>query len=88
MFRSRECRVEEHIDIIALDQGVERGGQDFVLEPKPGKDQDRSICGDEGVDETLMRPWGAVLLDHKLAWRWSDADVPRQRYAVLRGIAR
>ena len=41
--RPRWGRVKYDVDIIGLGEGMECGGEDFVLQPEPGKYEYRSI---------------------------------------------
>jgi hypothetical protein len=43
MWGSWRCGIEKYVDVVALSKGVERGGQDLMLEPVSSKDQDRPI---------------------------------------------
>ena len=46
---------------------IEQGAEDLVLEPEPGKDQDRAVFCDERVDKALMRPWRTAFLENELS---------------------
>jgi hypothetical protein len=60
-------RVEKHIDIVGINEGMEGGGENLELEPETGKDQDRSVFGHERVDKGLVRPWRNMILDNEPA---------------------
>lgn len=61
--------VEKDINVIALSQRVERGGQDLMLEPEPSEDQDRPIYCGERLDKAFVRPWRTVFLENELSKR-------------------
>jgi len=65
--QSGRSGVEEHIDITAVDEGVEGRGQDFVLEPEAGKDEHRPILCGERLDKGLVRPGRSILLEDESA---------------------
>ena len=60
-------RVEQDTDIITVSQCMECGGDNLVLEPEAGEDQDGAVFCGECFDKASVRPWRIMFLEDEPA---------------------
>src|SRR5215467_7923418 len=68
--RAVRAAIKEDVDVITIDERIERNGKNFVLEPKASKDQTGAISRGECLHERFMRPWRPMLQQAEPELRW------------------